>query len=79
MGNKTKEKGGVVSSLDGLVECPICGEPRKEFSKSRMLSVEKEYVGVEACNWCGSTFLTSTLDGETERSPKAPNSSISGK
>ena len=37
------------------------------------MTVHGDYVEVETCDWCGSTFFTSTLDGEMEPSPKAPN------
>jgi len=56
-----------------LVGCPICGEPRSEFQRGKTMTGHGDYVGVEACDWCGTTFFSSTLDGEIERSPKEPN------
>ena len=79
MSNTNDKTTGAPRSLDGLVGCPICGEPRSEFQRGKTMTVHGDYVGVEACDWCGSTFFTSTLDGEMEPSPKAPNSGISGK
>ena len=73
MNNTNDKKTGAPRSLDGLVGCPICGEPRSEFQRGKTMTVHGDYVGVEACDWCGSTFFTSTLDGEMEPSPKAPN------
>ena len=78
MNNTNDKKTGAPRSLDGLVGCPICGEPRSEFQRGKTMTVHGDYVGVETCDWCGSTFFTSTLDGEMEPSPKAPNAEISG-
>ena len=54
-----------------LQACPLCGEPRELFEMATHVGDDGNDWVIEACQWCGTSFLRATLDGETGRSPKA--------
>lgn len=43
-------------------KCPLCSEPRSEFDKATHYDVDGNPVVIESCRWCGSTFMSASLD-----------------
>jgi len=43
-------------------KCPLCSEPRSEFDKATHYDVDGNPAVIESCRWCGSTFMSASLD-----------------
>ena len=43
-------------------KCPLCSEPRSEFDKATHYDVDGNPAVIESCRWCGSTFMSESLD-----------------
>lgn len=73
----TQSEAAKADSLQRMVSCPMCGEPRNFFGVCTYHNDEGGDIVTESCQWCGCSAFRETWDGNSGRSPRAANESSS--
>jgi len=49
--------------------CRYCGEPARRIRLERHRQVNRRYVVIACCDWCGTSTFLRTFNGRHQQSP----------